>query len=418
MKRLFTLIPILFLAFIPLHSRRVGIPESYNPELDTISVITKDILSDYAKVPGKCLLINAAGDTLLTMYYNRDGQPLAKFSAISPSTGRWQKYFFGPDGTYYEEYRPPRRKKEGEDYMKYGLFPAKKKLDLITPLKNEIIYHNDKECLDKQGNWTYGWIESGDGKELIIRHLEYHGSTLSKKEYQGVVDWGENLMGTVAELTPENAGLENPFGVELAPVMAKVSKWLLFFLLAFGALSVFFPSRIHDLFDDLADACITPSGYFGKELLVGIIPGLLIIAPYFLFAKNFGEQEAFYTLLFYLGSVLVSILTILLSCRKFVFLFRETFWKQVFATLTVAAAISLVIPAIILFILAAGGDTSASASSSSSSDSSQSNSNDKKNPWIDCYHGVEMQQLSDNWYVGDDGNNYQRGPDGTYHKMG
>jgi len=418
MRRLLTLISVLLLAFIPVYGGRISIPESYNPESDTISVFTKDILSDYGKVPGKCLLINAAGDTLFTMYYNRDGKPLAKFSAVSPSTGGWQKYFFGPDGTYYEEYRPPRRKKEGEDYMKYGLFPAKKKLDLITPLKNGVIYHNDKECLDKQGNWTYGWIESGDGKEPIIRRLEYHGSTLSKKEFQGVVDWGENLMGTVVELTPENGGLENPFGGELTPVMAKVSKWLLFILLAFGALSVFFPSRIHDLFDKLADGCITPSGYFGKELLVGIIPGLLIIAPYFLFVKNFGEQEAFYTLLFYLGSVLVSFLTILLSYRKYVFDFREAFWKQVFATLTVAAAISLVIPAIILFILAAGGDTSSSSSSSSSSKSYHSSSDEEKNPSSDYYHGVEMQQLYDDWYVGDDGNRYQRGHDGTYHKMG
>ena len=416
MKRVRALIPLLLLAFFPVHGRQVSFTESYNPELDTIAVITKDILYDYVKVPGKCLLINAAGDTLLTMYYKRDGQPLAKFSAVSPSDGRWQRYYFGPDGTYYEEYRPPRRKKEGEDYMKYGLFPAKKKLDLIAPLKNGIIYHNEKDCLDRQGNWTYGWIESGDGKEPIIRHLEYHGSTLSKKEYQGVVDWGENLMGTVAELTPQNGGLENPFGGELTPVMAKVSRWLLFILLAFGALSVFFPGRIHDLFDNLAGGCITPSRYFGKELLVGVIPGLLIIAPYFLYAKDFGEQEAFYTLLFFLGSVLVSILTILLSYRKYVFDFREAFWKQVFATLTVAAAIALVIPAIILFILAAGGDTS--ASSSSSSKSSHSSSNENKNPSSDYYHGVEMKQLFDDWYTGDDGNRYKRSSDGTYDKMG
>lgn len=423
--RLFHLIlGILALGSIPSYAAQETIKlEAYNPEKDTVEVSTKEIASDFKKkIPGKCTVMNAVGDTLFTVYYNREGKPLAKFSAVSKKTGGWKKFYYQADGTYYEEYRPPRRKKEGKDYMRYGSYSLDKTPGLADPLRIGTIYHNTTDCLDKYGNWNYGWMDNGDGKEPILRSLSYHGITLSKKEYQSVVNWGESLMGTVMEIGTDGDGGENPLGIELVPVMNTVKKWLLYFLWAIGLLLVFFYPRLYSWFDRRAVSDITPSeGRFGKEQLVGVIPALMIATPYVLYYESMGEREAFYTLCFFLGAIVVCALFIFLTPKHYIFGRRPAFWKQIFATVTVASALSLVVPFIVLFIVfcfLAGG---ASSSSSSSSRSSSSDSHEDEGP-DSVYaggsgNGRELFKLSGNDYMDSNGNHYHRDGD-TYTKMG
>ena len=418
-KRLFHLIlVILALGFIPSYAAQESRNfEAFDPERDTVKVSTKDIASDFTKkVPGKCIVMNTVGDTLFTVYYNREGKPLAKFSAISKKTGGWKKFYYQADGTYYEEYRPPRRKKEGKDYMHYGTYSLDKTPGLADPLRIGTIYHNTTDCLDKYGNWDYGWMDNGDGKEPILRSLSYHGITLSKKEYQSVVNWGESLMGTVMEIGTDGDGGENPLGIELVPVMTTVKKWLLYFLWAIGVLLVFFYPRLYSWFDRRAVSDITPSeGRFGKEQLVGVIPALMIAAPYVLYYESMGEREAFYTLCFFLGAIVVCALFIFLTPKHYIFGRRPAFWKQVFATVTVASALSLVVPFIVLcivFCFLAGG-------ASSSSSSSRSGSSDEKGEPDSTYAGGRhLTKTGDGYYMDNDGNTYSHDGDGGYTRIG
>lgn len=417
--RLFHLIlGILALGSIPSYAAQETIKlEAYNPEKDTVEVSTKEIASDFKKkVPGKCTVMNAVGDTLFTVYYNSEGKPLAKFSAISKKTGGWKKFYYQADGTYYEEYRPPRRKKEGKDYMHYGSYSLDKTPGLADPLRISTIYHNTTDCLDKYGNWDYGWMDNGDGKEPIVRSLSYHGISLSKKEYQDVVNWGESLMGTVMEIGTDGDGGENPLGVELVPVMTEVKKWLLYFLWAFGVLLIFFYRRVYSWFSFKAREHITPyDGRFGKEQLVGVIPALMIAAPYVLYYKSMGEREAFYTLCFFLGAIAVCAVFILLSPKDYLWGRRTAFWKQVFATITVASAFSLIVPFIVLFVVfcfLAGG-------ASSSSSSSRSGSSDEKGEPDSTYAGGRhLAKTGDGYYMDNDGNTYSHDGDGGYTRIG
>lgn len=417
MRLVHTFLFFFILSVIPAHSIQESvIPPTFDPERDTIKVATINIATDYSsKVPGKSTFMNAHGDTLFTIYYSREGKPLAKFSAISKKTGGWKKYYYNSDGTYYEEYRPPRRKKEGNDYMRYGVYPVEKTPELSDPLMHGTVYHDGADCLDKYGNWGFGWIENGHGKEPIIRCLEYHGTMLPKKEYQDVVNWGANLMGTVVEIGQDGDGGDNPLGVELVPVMTEVKKWMLYFLWAFGVLLVFFYRRVYSWFNFKAKEDITPyDGRFGKEQLVGVIPALMIAAPYVLYYKSMGEREAFYTLCFFLGAIAVCAVFILLSPKDHIWGRRTAFWKQVFATVTVASAFSLIVPSIVLFVVfcfLAGG-------ASSSSSSSRSGSSDEKREPDHAYPGGHhLNRIGDGYYMDDDGNTYGHDGNGGYTRI-
>ena len=132
-----------------------------------------------------------------------------------------------------------------------------------------------------------------------------------------------------------------------------------------------------------------------------------------------GEREAFYTLCFFLGALAVCAICILLSPKDYLRRRRAAFWKQIFATVTVSSALSLVVPFIILFFVycfLAGG---ASSSSSSSRSRSGNNSSDEKREPDNAYPGGRhLSRIGDGFYMDDDGNSYSHDGSGNYTRIG
>lgn len=244
-----------------------GTAQAFPPvsELNSLPGKTQElpVIDELPGPPWRIIVTDAQGDTVSTMYFDRDGK---RISAMRP--GYKVAYNLPPDNKDYYE-RVVTRKAGNIDTVRtwylYGEGYGTKKDTRPYTLYDKYI--------DRHGNWTVAYDKwHRKGYQRFITYFD--DPEYSAEEDAAVHDW-------IVFIKTHVDRKENPLSLDnLAGGIFSIAAKLLFvFTLVMLFMLIFKRQRLYNYINRKAGAYITPRGIFSPLQLSGLVPALLILGP-------------------------------------------------------------------------------------------------------------------------------------------
>ncbi len=257
----------------------------FNYLTDTVYVNHEDFHT-FVKNPWKCVIISENGDTIKQLWFDKDGT-IKAIGKTPDAQGCYTLSVYVKSGENYNHILSGARINADGELETFGTRQPNQLWKIIPKYQNvsDELRHNTTTHIDRYGNWIYAGEPYRDG---ILRKIYYYDDGYDATEDK----WVDAAIASATNWSKE----AEAFKISSIPVyiVALLIKFVWLLLVIYLVLLLVRRRKVYDIFDKMANAPITPKGFFCKTQLYGIIPVLLLFAPSFLmFGKLlFRETEA------------------------------------------------------------------------------------------------------------------------------
>lgn len=358
----------------------------------------------FTKTPWKCIMLREKGDTMMTVYYNRDGIP--KATGYFNAQGEYSFAVYVKEDKYYSIYTTQAKLNgNGELVTTVAKSPNQRSgFNFSYGQKNlpEKLLHNSTTHIDKYGNWIYAgsWFKEG-----IIRKLYYYDDGYDEAEDARIDEICKNTLKQNNE--EQIIGSIMVIPVYIVGLTIKIC-WLL--LVIYLLLLLFKRELAYRPFNNYAGRRVTPYGLFSKTQLHGIVPVMLLFGPSLLMFGTITKAEWNSDVFMWSLVMIVSLALSLAWCwmfvkRKSVEIGRKTaiaiiafaVWSILALVAVIAIAVVAIWVAIVLAFLFAGlssaiggfikGASSVSVPSAGPMGAGAADPNQDYEPMLDPFNG-------------------------------
>lgn len=255
----------------------------FNYLTDTVYVSHDDFRS-FVKNPWKCVITNEQGDVIDQFWFNRDGT-IKAIGKTPDAQGCYALSVYVKNGKYYDRIETGAKLDANGKLETFGARQTNQFWKIPTPTYRNVpekLRHNITTHIDRYGNWIYAGEAYRDG---VLRKIYYYDDGYNADEDK----WVDDAIASAIKQSKEAEAFKPSYIVVIIVAMAIKIVWA---LLVVYLIALLIKRRwAYNLFDKWAKAQITPTGFFSKAQLHGIIPVLLLFAPSFLFFGKLALRE-------------------------------------------------------------------------------------------------------------------------------